>query len=240
MVGIFGAGKNRIYADRIAGLTTVSYVNGFDSPDKLMFPNRLLKTGLAAQIASTVDLNDERSGRTVDDIRKVIEKALTNRLFLVQSNVKTRLHKNEKVSIRRMMSSYWENSSIFCMNLEGAVIRQGTFVEKMHDIDWLHSPAVHSTMKRLIDKYQNFFTIMATFPRHVAVPTLDVDLAWHTHQLSPPSYRAYSIAKTKIFIDHDDKIEESALSSAFEWTSKTYQSTFHAVYSECTCWYCEA
>lgn len=46
--------------------------------------------------------------------------------------------------------------------------------------------------------------------------------------------------KTQIFIDHDDKIEENKLSTAFEWTSKTYQKLFNSLYSECTCWYCEA
>jgi len=48
------------------------------------------------------------------------------------------------------------------------------------------------------------------------------------------------VAKTTRFIDHDDKIEENKLSDAFEWTSKTYQKIFAELYSECTCWYCEA
>jgi hypothetical protein len=74
----------------------------------------------------------------------------------------------------------------------------------------------------------------------VAVPTLDVDLAWHTHQLSPPAYLGFTYAKTQKFIDHDDKINEDKLATAFEWTSKTYQESFGEVYSECTCWYCES
>lgn len=48
------------------------------------------------------------------------------------------------------------------------------------------------------------------------------------------------MARTRKLIDHDDKIEENKLSTAFEWTSKTYQKMFGSVYSECTCWYCEA
>ncbi len=76
------------------------------------------------------------------------------------------------------MSRYWENSSVFALDLVGAVIRQGTFIEKMHSIDWIHSPAVGSTMARLIEKYTRYFTILAKYPSQVAVPTLDVDLAW--------------------------------------------------------------
>lgn len=48
------------------------------------------------------------------------------------------------------------------------------------------------------------------------------------------------VSKTARFIDHDDKIEEDKLSTAFEWTSKTYQELYGEVYSECICWYCEA
>ncbi|KAK9386021.1 hypothetical protein V1515DRAFT_581326 [Lipomyces mesembrius] len=82
---------------------------------------------------------------------------------------------------------------------------------------------------------------MAGNPNHVAVPTLDVDLAWHTHQLSPARYYSYSVAKTSVFIDHDDKIEETKLSDAFKLTSRMYQKlTGGEIYSECTCWYCEA
>lgn len=77
-----------------------------------------------------------------------------------------------------MMARYWDNSSeIFALDLVGAVIRQGTFVQKMDRIDWLHSPALPSTIDRLIYKYRIFFRIMAENPSRMAVPTLDVDLA---------------------------------------------------------------
>jgi hypothetical protein len=110
----------------------------------------------------------------------------------------------------------------------------------MYKLDWLHSPTARETTERLVGKYQRFFDIMAKHPHAVAVPTLDVDLAWHTHQLSPGAYYRYSVAKTSRFIDHDDKIDEDALSAHFAWTSKVYQDTYGEVYSECTCWYCEA
>lgn len=120
-------------------------------------------------------------------------------------------------------------------------MRQGVFVEKMHKLDWLHSPAARKTMERLVTKYDRFFAIMSKYPRNVAVPTLDIDLAWHTHQLSPGAYYAFSVSKFPYrFIDHDDKIDEDALSAHFEWTSRTYQDMFGEVYSKCTCWYCEA
>ena len=176
------------------------------------------------------------------DVRDVIEKYLRDRSHLKLSNhtYTAKLQRAEKIALRRMMSHYWNNSSPFALDLVGAVIRQGTFIEKMHSIDWIHSPACAATMKRLITKYTRYIQIIASYPDSVAVPTLDVDLAWHTHQLSPPAYYTYTVKHTRTFIDHDDKIDETKLSTSFEWTSKTYQKMFNEVYSECTCWYCEA
>ncbi|KAF2468382.1 uncharacterized protein BDR25DRAFT_159839, partial [Lindgomyces ingoldianus] len=83
----------------------------------------------------------------------------------------------------------------------------------MHNINWLHAPNTRDIMQRLIVKYERFFSLFAQYPGKTVVPTLDVDLAWHTHQLSPPHYYAYSTRLTggKTFVDHDDKIDESRL-----------------------------
>ncbi|KAM0254560.1 hypothetical protein ACHAQJ_006666 [Trichoderma viride] len=137
-----------------------------------------------------------------------------------------------RISIRKMMSRYWENFSPFALDLCAAVMRQGFFIEKMVKIDWIHSPTARDTMSRLIVKYDRFVQIMGKHPGKMAVPTLDVDLAWHTHQLNPSHYYYYTVSKTAKFIDHDDKIDQDKLSRCFEWTTKTYQDMFGAVYSE--------
>ncbi|MCJ1438696.1 hypothetical protein MMC27_008086 [Xylographa pallens] len=209
------------------------------------FPNRLIKAGLSSKLLDITDMkwHGSEKPRSMEDVRDIIEAGLGNPDILKKAGETQRrrqLTRDERIAIRRMMAAYWDNSSTFGIDLVGAVVRQCVFVEKMHSIDWVHSPAVSSTMMRLITKYQRYFQILAAYPNEVAVPTLDVDLAWHTHQLSPRSYLRYSVAKTRKFIDHDDKIEENKLSLAFEWTSKTYQKMFDSVYSECTCWYCEA
>lgn len=150
------------------------------------------------------------------------------------------IHTWAGISIRKMMSRYWQNFSPFALDLCAAVMRQGVFIEKMVKIDWLHSPNARDTMSRLTTKYERFIQIMWKHPTKMVVPTLDVDLAWHTHQLKPSHYYYYTVSKTGKFIDHDDKIDQDKLSRCFEWTTKTYQSMFGEVYSECTCWYCES
>lgn len=114
-----------------------------------------------------------RTKLDVESIRDEIEQEIQKKALS-----RTRLTTKQRVAVRKMMSNYWDNSSPFSINLIGAVIRQGTFIEKMHSIDWIHSPAVASTMNRLIQKYTRFFQILASYPKKVAVPTLDVDLAW--------------------------------------------------------------
>jgi hypothetical protein len=209
---------------------------------EVFFPNRLILAGLHTDL---MEQTNPEFAYDFDRVRRSIERGLRDRSLVTKANRTTllkTLKRGEKIAIRRMMSRYWENSSPFALDLVGAVLRQGVFVEKMKVIDWIHSPALESTITRLIAKYTVFFKIMAQNPGHIAVPTLDVDLAWHTHQLSPAYYYAYAASQpTGEFIDHDDKIEENKLSTAFEWTSKRYQKlTGGEVYSECTCWYCEA
>lgn len=208
------------------------------------FPNRMIQLDLRIKLMDLLG-----SGRdphpTMVTIKAMIEETIRDdkrvrRIDGIPARRRHLLHPKSKVCVRKMMSRYWENFSSFALDLGGAVMRQGVFIDKMFKLDWLHSPSARDTMQRLITKYRRFIDIIKTNASHVAVPTLDVDLAWHTHQLSPAAYYAYTVERTGKFIDHDDKIDEGKLSTAFEWTTKTYQEMFGEIYSECTCWYCES
>ncbi|KAL8243590.1 hypothetical protein R6Q59_009848 [Mikania micrantha] len=188
------------------------------------------------------DLAPTAIGCSMHSIRKVIEKALNceSQMLYATSGKQRRASRDQRVAVRRMMSYYNDNPSIFSLDLASAVVRQGNFVQKMQFIDWLHSPTLSTTATRVILKYQRFYEMMKAKPGEMMVPTLDIDLAWHTNQLTPSEYWKYTTAKTGRFVDHDDKISEHKLSDAFAKTSATYQALFNEPYSECTCWYCEA
>jgi hypothetical protein len=242
--------ENLIMRDWPLGGTILSPITG--APDAASekewhrfdntFPNRLIGIELRAQIIEMIDNNPNRKP-CMNDVKVLIE-TITDKSAIQRLNggsaLKAKLQRQERLATRKMMARYWENASIFAMELGGAVIRQSVFVEKMHSIDWLHSPAARQTMNRLLTKYDRFMTLIKTYPHNTAVPTLDVDLGWHTHQLSPKQYYDYTTKICKKFIDHDDKMDEEDLSNGFEWTSKTYEKHFGEVYSECTCWYCES
>ncbi|RAK80547.1 uncharacterized protein BO72DRAFT_370858 [Aspergillus fijiensis CBS 313.89] len=219
------------------------------------FPNRLLEVVGTDIINYAYPRWNRGNNLTMKTVNDYLATKMKQKDVMYKANpgsLQLTLHPEEKVAYRRMMSHYWDNSSPLALDLVGAVVRQGTFIQKMDRIDWLHSPTLTATMDRLIKKYHVFFRIMSQNPRRMAVPTLDVDLAWHTHQLAPARYFAFSIHRTRedgggginslaILIDHDDKVDETKLSDGFEWTSKAYKKlTDGEIYSECTCWYCEA
>lgn len=204
--------------------------------------HHLLKLGLGQKILDQPSLKGEGLNQSMARIRDMIGETISEDkeyMRTVRASGSAKLSRLERVEFRKMMSGYWENSTPFPLDLVGAVIRQGGFVEKMHNIDWLHSPALPATVARLLLKYGRFAELMEEATQ-MAVPTLDVDLAWHTHQLNPPAYFKYIVKKTRQFVDHDDKVAETALNDAFAWTSKTYEKKYGDKYSECTCWYCEA
>lgn len=153
------------------------------STAEVLFPNRLIKLGLGSSLLECTNVQQHKT-TTVNDIRTELETALRDRSLLQKAtqrgfNRTGRLLREEKVAVRRMMSRYWDNSSTFALDLIGAVVRQGSFIEKMNAIDWIHSPTVGSTMTRFIDKYYRYVEIIARHPAQMAVPTLDVDLVWY-------------------------------------------------------------
>ncbi|KAF3906084.1 hypothetical protein ABW21_db0208216 [Orbilia brochopaga] len=206
--------------------------------DNVTFPNRLLK-----EVADTIRSLPQNSG--MPDVKVRLEAAIKNTSAITRAATTEHLKQGKflnihKVTIRRMMAAYWDNPWPQSINLIGAVLRQGTFVQKMvQDLDWYHSPAVRMTAERAGIRYGRFITLMRLRSKKTLVPTLDIDLAWHTHQTMPQNYYTYTVSTAARFVNHDDKIDESKLSTAFEYTTKEYQKIYKEPYSECACWYCQ-
>jgi hypothetical protein len=71
--------------------------------------------------------------QNVTQLKQQLETKLrdTNLLWKAHGVYLKNLEYAEKIQFRRMMSRYWENLGPFAVDLVGAVIRQGTFVDKM-------------------------------------------------------------------------------------------------------------
>lgn len=124
--------------------------------------------------------------------------------------------------------------------LSDAVLRQASFVEKMGKRLWIRSPAVEGTLTRAIVRYERFLQMFKEHPGALLVPTLDIDLVWHTHQCSPQCYHSASINRAGRFINHDDTVKETILTDKFKETRRLYEIRFKEEYNACLCWDCEA
>ncbi|KAH7910332.1 hypothetical protein BJ138DRAFT_1153215 [Hygrophoropsis aurantiaca] len=74
---------------------------------------------------------------------------------------------------------------------------------------------------------------MADSPASFFVPTLDIDLAWHTHQLMAGEYKNDCATLVGKYVDHDDKVEEGHLATAFDVTCRVWQDRYGVPYMHC-------
>jgi hypothetical protein len=120
------------------------------------------------------------------------------------------------------------------------VQRQAAFVDKMHQHLWLRSPGFQGTLRRAMKRYENFVQLFKEYPRQVLVPTLDIDLCWHTHQCSASLYKVAMLERAGRFINHDDKYGKNSLDEGMEKTAGYFLERFGEQYQRCLCWECEA
>lgn len=124
--------------------------------------------------------------------------------------------------------------------LKENVERQMLFVEKMHNHLWIRSPAAQGTLRRALERYTKFLELFKASPTAFLVPTLDIDIVWHTHQCSAMKYEMSTNNRTGQFIDHNDKIGKPTLDGGMGKTVDLFTVQFGEDYVRCLCWDCEA
>lgn len=143
------------------------------------YPHRVIET---RSDLKPVALRRQMQRLTVEVLKQGFQTVIRSHEDTLIVNAQQRrpafIAKSSRVAVRKVLSHYWDNSSVFGIDLVGAVLRQGTFVQKMTKLDWLHSPSVMSTVQRLIVKYHRFVRLAGEYPSKTVVPTLDIDLAW--------------------------------------------------------------
>ncbi|GAA5842086.1 hypothetical protein JCM9279_002783 [Rhodotorula babjevae] len=162
----------------------------------------------------------ERLGWSQDGLRKMLRQVLNGKERGVNS-----------------IASCYTRGEPFSLDLGMAVLRQGSFIDKMCELGWTRPERFADDdllLKRCIARYHAFIDLMASSPSSFCVPTLDIDLAWHTHQLKA-AYKLDTALATGRFIDHDDKVEEGALATGFDVTARAWKSRFGVPYSTCGC-----
>ena len=192
--------RQALFGDRRLLAGTVLDIDGQLTSSNIRDPHRIEHLFANFLMPEVVKLTSKGAPtwKSIADVRTDIEATIRdpNASMRASTSAKPKsrvahLSRTERIMVRRLLSRYWDNASPFALDLVGAVIRQGTFIEKMERIDWLHSPAATFTIDNLITKYARFMQLLIEDFLQMLVPTLDVDLGWHTHQLSPSRYYAY-------------------------------------------------
>ncbi|PPQ72246.1 hypothetical protein CVT24_002346 [Panaeolus cyanescens] len=153
----------------------------------------------------------------------------------------------------RILSAYHDDRP-YSVDLRGAVLRQASFVKKMYELGWTRAGRFDNhnstgatqdeadedrdremVLHRAVARYHGFLDLLSSWPTALYVPTLDIDLIWHTHQLLSVRYEKDTVRYVGRFIDHDDKVEGLRLSSAFDNTCKAWKDKFKVSYTYCGC-----
>ncbi|KAG8817991.1 hypothetical protein FRC19_010963 [Serendipita sp. 401] len=141
--------------------------------------------------------------------------------------------------VKRIVAAY-SLPGYASIDLVAAILRQGSFIEKMKELGWLESYCFQSstgqaTLLRAIARYHAFLDLMSAKPGSFLVPTIDIDLIWHTHQLSSAAYRVDTVRLLGRTPNHDDAVQPVTLQSAYDNTAAAWKARFGVAYSVCGC-----
>ncbi|KAH9049000.1 hypothetical protein EDB84DRAFT_1410083 [Lactarius hengduanensis] len=156
------------------------------------------------------------------------------------SEIKKSLPKLEKPKIISKVLGAYVDQRPFSVDLIGAVLRQGSFVKKIYDLGWTSSSYFEkhedaAVLHHAIVRYHAFLDLVASSQRMLVVPTLDIDLVWHSHQLSGPRYHKDCKTNVGRYVDHDDRVEQFHLSDAFDATCRAWEKRYGIPYTQCGC-----
>jgi len=108
--------------------------------------------------------------------------------------------------------------------LADAVASQSSFVGRVLRL----GPRVidDAYVERAIERYGQFLALAKEQPDTLLVPTLDVDLIWHVHMLSPVDYREDCEALLGRQLKHDATLPAATIEDGFKATQQRWQEAF--------------
>ncbi|KAK4248981.1 hypothetical protein C7999DRAFT_30512 [Corynascus novoguineensis] len=119
------------------------------------------------------------------------------------------------------------------LGLWDAPLRQTTFVERIPAETATTTTATAldvASVRAYQRRYLNFVGLIQTHPSTTFVPTLDIDLVWHTHQLSPAAYEAYCRSHVRSPVNHEDTIAAPGRSSALKDTKRLWALAYREIF----------
>jgi hypothetical protein len=124
--------------------------------------------------------------------------------------------------------------SDFSIDLVAAALRQREFAKKITTEANFDTP---EALTIACTRYHKFVLLMgrkgkkSSAKKVALVPTLDIDLCWHTHQLFAVSYRVWCIEHLGLAIHHDDTVGKESLDSGLKETSAAWSHAYREPYT---------
>ncbi|KIY68410.1 hypothetical protein CYLTODRAFT_489786 [Cylindrobasidium torrendii FP15055 ss-10] len=202
-------------------------------------PDPIRAMAIKTNCVKTRRLSPE-AGSNADGWRKVIlQRHDYSPAQIVRAMNKFTNDRQRPVMMMRRVTNAYIDDKMFSLDLVGAVLRQASFVGKMASLGWT-TPAFaadpdETILLHTVARYHAFLDLMQSSPASFFVPTLDIDLAWHTHQLKSMQYDKDCWEYVGRFVDHNDRVEEDKLSNAFDITCRAWESRYNVRYTHCGC-----
>jgi hypothetical protein len=89
-------------------------------------------------------------------------------------------------------------------------------------------------IERWIEKYSRFLSIKQKHPKVAFVPTLDIDIIWHAHQLDHVNYRKDSVKYLGFVLNHNDMPSNAILLNSFGATARLWKKEYGQDYVQKT------
>jgi Glycine-rich domain-containing protein-like len=151
---------------------------------------------------------------------------------LIGNNTKHVSRNNIVSELRKVYRGItWRELSI---DLVAACLRQRIYTSRViNECTDLGSP---SALSAATSRYTKFLFLMNNIRprsgnRGSMVPTLDIDLCWHTHQLYPQSYHEWCLNHLGRRLNHDDTIEKEVASQGIRATSLAWLGVYNEPYT---------
>eukprot|EP01036_Dinobryon_divergens_P031388 gene31388-40777_t len=131
--------------------------------------------------------------------------------------------------VRGLIAPLRSNMSCLSLDLIKGMYRQLTFANKIcSNFDYWFNPTV---VQASIARYFKFLHVIASHRGKTFVPTMDIDLVWHTHQTDPVNYSAYTKSLMGKVLNHDDTVGSEDLGKGYARTFIRWAQKYGEPYS---------
>lgn len=128
--------------------------------------------------------------------------------------------------LHEIAETYGKSLSLLNLDLVYGMYRQIEFIRKVcSNVYW----RLNSSLAKAIVRYDQFIS-MASEPGPL-VPTMDIDLVWHTHQCTGVAYSAFCMERLRRFVDHDDRVSPYAIRDDYARTYLRFGKKYGTPYS---------